>query len=33
VVATSSFDKLRAGSKVILSKQPPAANTSEGNAP
>jgi multidrug efflux system membrane fusion protein len=33
VVATSSFDKLQAGSKVVLSKQAPAANSSEGNAP
>jgi multidrug efflux system membrane fusion protein len=33
VVATSSFDKLQAGSKVIVSKQAAPANTSEGNTP
>jgi multidrug efflux system membrane fusion protein len=33
VVATSSFDKLQAGSKVVVSKQAAAANSSEGNAP
>jgi multidrug efflux system membrane fusion protein len=33
VVATSSFDKLQAGSKIIVSKQPIAANPTEGNTP
>jgi multidrug efflux system membrane fusion protein len=33
VVATSSFDKLQAGSKVVESKQAAPANSSEGNAP
>jgi multidrug efflux system membrane fusion protein len=33
VVATSSFDKLQAGSRVQVSKQAPPANTSQGNAP
>jgi len=33
VVATSSFDKLQAGSKVVLSKQLAPANTVEGNTP
>jgi membrane fusion protein, multidrug efflux system len=34
VVATSSFDKLQSGSKVVISKQAPApANPTEGNAP
>jgi multidrug efflux system membrane fusion protein len=33
VVATSSFDKLQAGSKVVVSKQAAPANSSEGNAP
>jgi len=33
VVATSSFDKLQAGSKVIESKQAAPANAAEGNAP
>jgi multidrug efflux system membrane fusion protein len=36
VVATSSFEKLQAGSKVIASKQANttnATNTTEGNAP
>jgi multidrug efflux system membrane fusion protein len=33
VVATSSFDKLQGGSKVIVSKQAIAANPAEGNAP
>jgi multidrug efflux system membrane fusion protein len=32
-VATSSFEKLQAGSKVIISKQAPASSSSEGNAP
>jgi multidrug efflux system membrane fusion protein len=32
IVATSSFDKLQAGSKIVVSKQP-AANPSEGNTP
>jgi hypothetical protein len=31
VVATSSFDKLQAGSKVIESKQAALANAVEGN--
>jgi multidrug efflux system membrane fusion protein len=33
VVATSSFDKLQAGSKVTVSKQAAAANPVEGNTP
>ena len=33
VVATSSFEKLQAGSKVILSKQAISANPTEGNTP
>lgn len=33
VVATSSFDKLQAGSKVLISKQAAAANPTEGNTP
>jgi len=33
VVATSSFDKLQPGSKVIISKQAQQANTAEGNTP
>jgi multidrug efflux system membrane fusion protein len=33
VVATSSFDKLQAGSPVAAAKQAPPANTSQGNAP
>jgi multidrug efflux system membrane fusion protein len=33
VVATSSFDKLQAGSHVAVVKQAPPANTSQGNAP
>jgi multidrug efflux system membrane fusion protein len=33
VVATSSFDKLQAGSPVIVAKQAPPANASEGNTP
>jgi multidrug efflux system membrane fusion protein len=33
VVATSSFDKLQAGSKVVASKQAPPANPAEGNTP
>ena len=33
VVATSSFDKLQAGSKVVVSKQAAPANAAEGNAP
>ncbi len=33
VVATSSFDKLQAGSKVMVSKQAAAGKTSEGNTP
>jgi multidrug efflux system membrane fusion protein len=33
VVATSSFDKLQAGSPVVVSKQAPPANPAEGNAP
>jgi multidrug efflux system membrane fusion protein len=33
VVATSSFDKLQAGSKVVVSKQAQPANAAEGNTP
>ena len=33
VVATSSFEKLQNGSKVVVSKQAPAANAPAGNAP
>jgi len=33
VVATSSFDKLQAGSKVTVSKQGAQGNSAEGNAP
>jgi len=33
IVATSSFDKLQDGSKIIVSKQPIAVNPSEGNTP
>jgi multidrug efflux system membrane fusion protein len=33
VVATSTFDKLQAGSRISIAKQAPAANTSQGNAP
>ncbi|MGB9408461.1 MAG: efflux RND transporter periplasmic adaptor subunit [Terracidiphilus sp.] len=33
VVATSSFDKLQAGSKVVVSRQATAANAAEGNTP
>jgi multidrug efflux system membrane fusion protein len=33
VMATSSFDKLQAGSKVVVSKQAAPANTAEGNTP
>ncbi len=33
VVATSSFDKLQAGSKVVVSKQAAPANPAEGNTP
>jgi multidrug efflux system membrane fusion protein len=33
VVATSSFDKLQAGSKVVVSKQASSANATEGNTP
>jgi multidrug efflux system membrane fusion protein len=33
IVATSSFDKLQAGSKIIVSKVPIAANQSEENTP
>jgi multidrug efflux system membrane fusion protein len=33
VVATSSFDKLQAGSKVVVSKQTPSANPAESNTP
>jgi multidrug efflux system membrane fusion protein len=33
VVATSSFDKLQAGSKVVVSKQAAPANAVEGNTP
>jgi multidrug efflux system membrane fusion protein len=33
VVATSSFDKLQAGSKVVVAKQAPPANPVEGKTP
>ena len=33
VVATSTFDKLQAGSKVVVSKQAAPANAAEGNTP
>jgi multidrug efflux system membrane fusion protein len=33
VVATSSFDKLQAGSKVVISKQAIQSNPTEGNTP
>lgn len=33
VVATSSFDKLQAGSKVVISRQAIKANPTEGNTP
>ena len=33
VVATSSFDKLQAGSKVVVSKQAPPASSTAGNTP
>jgi multidrug efflux system membrane fusion protein len=33
VVATSSFEKLQPGSKVVVAKQAPAANPVEGNTP
>ena len=33
IVATSSFDKLQSGSKLVEAKQAPAANSSEGNTP
>jgi multidrug efflux system membrane fusion protein len=33
LVATSSFDKLQAGSKVVLSRQAPPANATNGNTP
>jgi hypothetical protein len=33
VVATSSFDKLQAGSKVVVSLQAQSANPVEGNTP
>ena len=33
VVATSSFEKLQAGSKVVISKQAPATNPAEANTP
>jgi membrane fusion protein, multidrug efflux system len=33
IVATSSFDKLQAGSKVVVSKQPVQTNPVEGNTP
>ena len=33
VVATSSFDKLQAGSKIVVSKQATPANPVEGNTP
>jgi multidrug efflux system membrane fusion protein len=33
VVATSSFDKLQSGSRVVVSKQAQAANPAESNTP
>jgi multidrug efflux system membrane fusion protein len=33
VVANSSFDKLQNGSKIVVSKQPVPASTSESQAP
>jgi len=33
VVATSSFEKLQSGSKVVVAKQAPAANATAGNTP
>jgi multidrug efflux system membrane fusion protein len=33
ILATSSFDKLQAGSKIAVSKQAAPANATEGNAP
>jgi multidrug efflux system membrane fusion protein len=33
VVATGSFDKLQAGSKIVVSKQAAPANSVEGNTP
>jgi multidrug efflux system membrane fusion protein len=33
VVATSSFDKLQAGSKIVVAKQAAPANPVEGNTP
>jgi multidrug efflux system membrane fusion protein len=33
MVATSSFDKLQSGSRVVVSKLAPPANAAEGNAP
>jgi multidrug efflux system membrane fusion protein len=33
VVATSSFDKLQSGSKLVVAKQTPSANPAEGVAP
>jgi multidrug efflux system membrane fusion protein len=33
VIATSSFEKLQNGSKIVVSKQPLPATTSEGPAP
>jgi multidrug efflux system membrane fusion protein len=33
VVATSSYDKLQAGSRVVVAKQAPMANSAAGNAP
>jgi multidrug efflux system membrane fusion protein len=33
VIATSSFDKLQAGSRVVVAKQAAAANAVEGNTP
>jgi multidrug efflux system membrane fusion protein len=33
VVATSSFDKLQAGSKIVVSKRAVPANAVEGNTP
>jgi multidrug efflux system membrane fusion protein len=33
VVATSSFEKLQAGSRVVVAKQAVPANPAEGNTP
>jgi multidrug efflux system membrane fusion protein len=33
IVATSTFDKLQSGSKLVVAKQTPSANPAEGVAP